>query len=144
MNVEYYLFTKEDPVTKLKAMAKGLSIRSKMKVAPHIRSCESFMRKSKRFRDLINQETAMSEIIGSIFVLFFEEKIDKRKFMSIPRDASTDFLVFFGTCVGAMDDKYIKKAQKIIISLSEDINYFVRAFHNIRLAQGEIDKLKKS
>jgi len=144
MNVEYYLFTKEDPIIKLRAKAKGLSIRSKMKVAPHIRSCESFMRKSKRFRDLINQETALSEIIGSIFVLFFDEKIDKRKFMSIPRDTSTDFLVFFGTCVAAMDDKYIKKAQKIIISLSDDINYFVRAFHSIRLAQGEIDKLKKS
>ena len=144
MNLEYYLFTKEDPIVKLKASAKGLSIRSKMKVAPHIRSCEAFMRKSKTFREFINMETPLSEIVGSVFVLFFDDKIDKTKFMSIPRDPSADFLMYFGKCMNKLDDKYMKKAQKFIISQSDDINYFIRAFHNIRLAQGEIDKLKKS
>jgi len=144
MNLEYYLFTKEDPIAKLRAAAKGLSIGSKMKVAGKIRQCEAHMRKSRKFRTFINLENPLSDIVGSVFVLFFDEKIDKNQFMAIPRDPGTDFLLYFGGTVGNMDDKYIKKAQKIIISQSEDINYFIRAFHSIRLAQGEIDKLKNS
>lgn len=144
MKLEYFIFTKEDPIIKLKSEAKSLSIGSKFKVAPHIKKCEAMMRKCKNFREVLLDDNPLSELVGSSFVMFFDNEIDKDRFVVIPRNACIDFLMFFGSSLGNRDDKYIKKAQEIIVSLGSEINYFIRAFHSIRTAQGEIDKLKKT
>ena len=76
------------------------------------------------------------------FASFFGEKIDKNVFLAIPRDPAYDFLRYINNTPLNEDDKYMKKVTALILSHSESINAFVKAFLSIRLAQGELDKLK--
>ena len=40
-----------------------------------------------------------------------------------------------------LDDKYLKKVNTLICNNSNSIDYFIKAFLSIRLAQGELNKL---
>ena len=42
------------------------------------------------------------------------------------------------------DDKYMKKVTNLILANSDSIDAFVKAFHSIRIAQGEITKLQSA
>ena len=143
LDYEYSLFTKEDPIKLLRDDAKRLSIPKKFKIAPHIRRAEALVKQASKFRDIIIDENNSNNIVlGYTFASFFGEKIDKNVFLAIPRDPAYDFLRYINNTPLNEDDKYMKKVTALILSHSESINAFVKAFLSIRLAQGELDKLK--
>jgi len=144
---EYYLFTKEDPLKSIKDDAKGLSMARKMKLGPSIRRSEMFIRKSKDFRTILQSEEAdLAGVIGAAFALYFDNKVDKGRFVAIPRDCGLEFLAYFNHFIerstGNMDDKYIKKANSLILRYSESIDSFVKAFHSIRSTKTQLNKLQ--
>lgn len=143
LDFEYSLFTAEDPIKLLKSHAKSLPIHRKFKAAPYIRRAEALVRKSQKFRDIIVDENNPNNIaIGFTFASYFGDVIDKHRFLAIPRDVSFDFLGYVNKVYPSDDDKYMRKVTALILSHSESIDAFVKAFLSIRQAQGELDKLK--
>lgn len=146
MNVEYYLFSKEDPIQKLNALAKGLPIHKKMKIAPYIRRAKALVKSSDSFRTILGAEdNTFDGFIGTLFVLYFEQKVDKKGFVVVSRDPSFDFISFVNKFSGQLDitDKYIHTATTKILANAKAIDSFIKAFMSIRLAQGEMNKLMK-
>lgn len=146
MNVEYYLFSNEDPIQKLNALAKRLPIHKKMKVAPYIRRAKALAKSSDSFRTILSaDENTLDGFIGTLFVLYFEEKVDKKGFVVVSRDPSYDFLKFITKVSSQLDitDKYIHNATTKILANAKAIDSFIKAFMSIRQAQGELNKLMK-
>jgi hypothetical protein len=145
IQTEYYMFTKENPCERIKDYAKKLSLAKKWKIAPHIRRAEALVRKSQKFRDIIcDEENQYNHIVGLMFSAYFGEKIDKYKYTAVPRDISFDFLGYIKNHPISDDDKYMKKVTTLILSHSDQIDAFVKAFLGIRLAQSELDKLQSN
>ena len=146
-NCEYVLFTKEDPIAMLKSASSDLSIPKKIKIAAHIRRASAAMRKCKKFRDIITSEdTVIHTDISSSFTNYFENKIDNGAFIAIPNNTAEEYVQFLEKhyATNASSDKYIEKITKVILYHSDYIDAFVKAFLSIRLAQGELDKLKSN
>ena len=144
---EYYLFTKEDPLKPIKDEAKKLSMPRKIKFGPQLRRTEVLIKKSKDFRTiLLNDEADLANVIGAAFMLYFDAKIDKGRLVAIPRDCSIEFMAFFNhfckSKVENMDDKYMKKANSLILKYSESIDFFIKAFHSIRTIKTQLNKLQ--
>lgn len=142
-DIEYALFTTEDPIKLLKDAGKKLSITNKFKYAPHIRRASAMVAKSKKWRDLLtNDKNPVYDSIATAFATYFGLKLDKSTFFAIPRDITLDFIKFINENATGVDDKYMKKVNALIIAHSDYIDAFVKAFLSIRLAQGELDKLQ--
>lgn len=144
MDLEYYLFSQEDPIERMKEMAAPLNKYRKAKVAPYIRRAEAMVRKCEPFRKLLMAEDQMSDIISTSFVMFFDSKIVRSNFLVIPKDPSFEFVKYVSGLMAngiLLDDKYLKKANTIILNNSDAIDAFVKAFLSIRLAKSELDKL---
>ena len=147
MNFEYYLFSKDDPISHLKDYAKDLSLAQKRKVSSYIKRAEALTKKVQKFRDFLLDEELLNDIISSTFLLYFDNHINKTKYICIPRDASVDFKNFFRSMIAPgldIGDKYVKKAEYLIALHAESIDPFIKAFLSIRIAQSEIAKLKSS
>lgn len=146
-NCEYFLFTKEDPIAKLVDDAKEISLHKRWKAATYIRRAIAAMRKCKKFRDIItSEESVMHTDIGTSFIEYFDAKVDSGKFIAIPNDVAKDYVTFLETHYKSSitSDKYMEKITKVILYHSDYIDAFVKAFLSIRLAQGELDKLKSN
>ena len=146
-NCEYVLFTKNDPIEMLKSSASTLSIPRKLKIASYIRRAQVAMRKCKKFRDIITSEDSVIHTdIGSSFTNYFETKIDNGTFIAIPNNTAEEYVSFLEKYYKSSitSDKYMEKITKIILYHSDYIDAFVKAFLSIRLAQGELDKLKSN
>jgi hypothetical protein len=154
LDFEYALFTKEDPIKLLKDAASKLPIHKKFKIAPHIRRASAAVNKCKKFRDIITSEDNLFGIdIGSSFASYFGKKVDKGTFLVVPKSAAKEYIEFLETnfkenaksnYYGISTDKYIKIITTVIFDNSDYIDAFVIAFLSIRLAQGELDKLKSN
>ena len=143
LDFEYCLFTSEDPIEKLKSEAKSLPFHKKLKIAPYIRRAQSLTTKCKKFRDIIIDENNTNNIaLGFTFASYFGEKLDKHQYLCIPSDVPWDYLSYVKDVGVVEDDKYMKKVTALILSHSDSIDAFVKAFLSIRLAQGKLDKLK--
>jgi len=143
LDYEYTLFTKDDPIAQLKSEAKSLPFHKKLKIGPYIRRAEALTKKSKKFRDIITDETNNNNIlVGYTFASYFGEKLDRHQFLAIPRDVSYDFIKYMNNSSVKDDDKYMRRVTSLILAHSDSIDAFVKAFLSIRLAQGELDKLK--
>ncbi len=147
MNPEYSLFTKENPCDALRAMCKGMSIPRKLKIAPYIRRADAQVRKAQSFRDILNDEDSlMSDVIASAFVLYFDKKVDRNGFVAIAQDPTYEFITFIDKLVDdgmKMDDKYIKNVHNMIVRQSDSIDAFIKAFISVRQASRELKKLLK-
>jgi len=142
-DIEYSLFTTEDPIKLLKKSASSLPIHKRFKIAPIINKSKALTKKAKPFRDIILDETTPNGmLIGYMFASYFGEKIDKHKYLSIPKDTAMDFLIYLGNSGIERDDKYMRKVVKLIVAHSESIEAFIMAFLSIRQAQGELNKLQ--
>lgn len=147
MNPEYSLFTKEDPCEALRAMAKGLSIKKKWKIAPFIRRADAQVRKAKPFRDILTDEdNLLYDSIASAFVVYFDQKVDRRGFVAIASDPAYEFTKFIDCLTKdgmRIDDKYREKITGAIARQSDSIDAFIKAFISVRLATRELKKLLK-
>lgn len=147
MNPEYSLFTKENPCDALRAMAKGMPINRKWKIAPYIRRADAQIRKAKSFRDILNDEdNLLYDTIASAFVVYFDQKVDRRGFVAIASDPGYDFIKFIDSLVKdgmKIDDKYRERIVCLIAKQSDSIDAFIKAFISIRLATRELKKLLK-
>ena len=81
MNPEYSMFTEEDPTKVLKSLAKQLPLHKRWKIAPHIRRADAMVKKSQKWRDVISSDAFLDEVVASAFVLYFDQKVDKNKFI---------------------------------------------------------------
>jgi len=152
LDFEYALFTKEDPIKLLKDVASKLPFHKKIKIAPHIRRASAAVGKCKKFRDIVtNNDNVIYNDIGSTFARYFGKKIDRGQFMSLPKYTTKEYVEYMASSCGDIitpdkirDDKYMESITKIILSHSDYIDAFVKAFLSIRLAQGELDKLKSN
>jgi len=145
LDYEYAVFTKEDPIKLLKDGCKGLSLLKRHKISPYIRRSEALLKKAQKFRDIITDEYVQNNmLLGYMFAAYFGEKLDKHKYLSIPRDVSYEFIRYLSKSEISKDDKYMKNATNIILAHSDSIDAFVKAFLSIRHAQGELDKLQSA
>ncbi len=152
LDFEYALFTKEDPIKLLKGEASKLSLRKKIKIAPHIRRASAAVNKCKKFRDIVtSNDNLIYNDIGSSFARYFGNKIDKGRFISLPKYTSKEYVEYMASSCGDIitadkirNDKYMESITKIVLTHSDYIDAFVKAFLSIRLAQGELDKLKSN
>ena len=148
METGYYLFTGEDPIEKLIASAKTVPMTRRWKAAQSITRAKALVRKAKPFRDFINRDDEqISALVGLTFCQYFDQYIDKGKFVAIPKDPSYDFVKYMGGLLkhGAkLDDKYLKKAVNLVLSYSDAIDAFVKAFHSIKMAEDMVNKLQTS
>ena len=145
-DLEYYMFSNEDPIAKLKDLAMPLNVSKKRKIAPYINRANAMLRKSQAFREMILNEPndEIIEIMSSTFVLYFDACVDKGKFISIAQDPAFEFVKYVSGLMAngiRLDDKYLKKVNTLICNNSNSIDYFIKAFLSIRLAQGELNKL---
>ena len=101
------------------------------------------VRKCKPFRDVLFKGDDFSEMVATSFVIYFDQKVSRGKFVAVARDPSFDFKYVSGMMGGRklVDDKYLKKVNTFIINKSDAIDAFIKAFISIRLAKAEIDKL---
>ena len=149
LEMEYHLYLDGNPIQTLKDEASKLTLSQKRVIGPYIRRAESFIKRSEPFRKLLrldNGEDKILDLIGIVWAQYFEHKINKGKYMVIPKDVSMDFIEYFGMMAQKdkfPDDKYIKKAQSIILSHEKSIDSFIKAFHSIRLANDKYLSLKK-
>ena len=149
IELEYHLYLGGNPIQTLKDDASKLTLSQKRVIGPYIRRAESFIKRSEPFRKLLRLDTGEDKIldaIGIVWAQYFEHKINKGKYMVIPKDASMDFMEYFGSMAQKdkfPDDKYIKKAQRIILAHAKSIDSFIKAFHSIRLANDKYLSLKK-
>ena len=152
LDFEYALFTKEDPIKLLKDASSKLPIHKKFKIAPHIRRASAAVNKCKKFRDIItDSDNVIFNDIGSTFARYFGRKIDRGQFMSLPKHTTKEYVEYMASSCGDIitpnkisNDKYMESITKTILSHSDYIDAFVKAFLNIRLAQSELDKLKSN
>ena len=145
LEFEYSLFTTEDPISKLKSVAKRLPIQKKFKLAPHIRRAAGLVKQSKKFRDIITDDKSIvSLFIGLSFASYFDEKLDKDRFILIPRNITEDYIQYVLNGPNGEDDKYMKQVINLIRAHKREIDSFVKAFLSIRVAQGELDKLQSA
>ena len=145
LDFEYGLFSGEDPIAMLKKETKGLPIHRKMKAAPYIRRAAALYKQCKVFRDIIRDDNNPNNMmIGLTFSAFFGDNIDKGFFMVIPRNIVYDYITYFTRNATVQDDKYMRTVTNLILSHSDSIETFVKAFHSIRIAQDKIDKLKSA
>lgn len=149
MEAAYSLFTEYDPISILKRKAKDISLFKRRKIAPYIRRAESLTKKSEPFRKLVrDEENAVYNVIGLSFAQYFDDYINKNENMIlIPREPAIHFLSYFNNMISPVaknDDKYMTRASSIIASHSSSIDAFLKAFHSIRMAEKELDKLKVS
>ena len=105
------------------------------------------IRKSKDFRTVLQCENAdLATVIATVFTLYFDSMIDKGKLVAIPSDPGLEFLSFFekfcSSNVKTADDKYMKKANSLILRYSESIDSFIKAFHSIRNTKAQLNKLQ--
>ena len=148
LELEYHLYLDGNPIQTLKDDASKLTLAQKRVIGPYIRRAESFIKISEPFRKLLRLDDGKDKLldaIGVVWAHYFEHKINK-KYMVIPKDASLDFMEYFGSMAQKdkfPDDKYIKKAQRIILSPEKSIDAFIKAFHSIRLANDKYLSLKK-
>ena len=82
--------------------------------------------------------------ICTLFMMYFDSKVDKGNLMYIPKDPGLEFQMYFLAMSNNPDDKYIKRSRSLIRSYSESIDYFVKAFLSIRIAKEEYKKIKAS
>ena len=147
LDFEYALFTKEDPIKLLKDAGSTLSIPRKVRYAPHVRRAQALVKKSQKFRDIITSERDLvGTVIGSTFSAYFGNKLDRGLYLAIPSDISKDYIEFIEVACKdfKISDKYMEGIIKVILHHSDYIDAFVKAFLSIRLAQGELDKLKSN
>lgn len=145
LEFEYSLFTTEDPISKLKSVAKRLPIHKKFKLAPHIRRAAGLVKQSQKFRDIITDDKSIvSMFIGLSFATYFDEKLDKDRFILIPRNVTEDYIQYVLNGPNGEDDKYMKQVTNLIRANRKGIDSFVKAFLSIRVAQGELDKLQSA
>ena len=147
LDYEYALFTAEDPIKLLKDAGSELSIPKKIKYASHIRRAEVLVKKSKKFRDIMNRsKNPVYEVIRTTFTSYFGRKLDKGIYFAIPTNITDEYIGYLEAfCKGFVaSDKYMESLIKVILYHSDDIDAFVKAFLSIRLAQGELDKLKSN
>ncbi len=147
LDFEYALFTKEDPIKLLKDAGSDLSIPRKLKYAPHVRRAQALVKKSKKFRDIITSENNLpSTVIATTFSAYFGNKLDRGLYLAIPSNVTKDYIEFIEVACKdfKITDKYMKSIIKVILNHSDYIDAFVKAFLSIRLAQGELDKLKSN
>ncbi len=147
LDFEYALFTKEDPIKLLKDASSKLPIHSKFKIAPHIRRASAAVNKCKKFRDIVTSEDNVVCIdIGTTFASYFGRKVDKGIYLAIPKSAAKEYIEFLeASCKDTIkSDKYMESITKLLLYHSDYIDAFVKAFLSIRLAQGELDKLKSN
>jgi len=152
LDFEYALFTKEDPIKLLKDSASKLPLHKRAKIAPYIRKANASVVKCKKFRDIITSDDRfVFGDIGDTFTRYFGSKIDKGPFLALPNKITVDYVYFLSTSCSDIlskdkfnNDKYMERIVNVILSHSDHINAFVRAFLNIRIAQGELDKLKSN
>lgn len=150
LDYEYCLFTREDPIELLKGAASKLPLHKKFKIAPHIRRAQASVKKCEKFRNIITDDSSdIFNDIGSTFARYFGMKVDKGQFLAIPKCAYREYVEFMASSCGDIitpnkisNDKYMESITKLILLHSDHIDAFVKAFLNIRLAQGELDKLK--
>jgi hypothetical protein len=148
LELEYHLYLDGNPIQTLKDDASKLTLAQKRVIGPYIRRAESFIKISEPFRKLLRLDDGKDKLLDAIGVAwahYFEHKINK-KYMVIPKDVSLDFMEYFGSMAQKdkfPDDKYIKKAQRIILSHEKSIDAFIKAFHSIRLANDKYLTLKK-
>lgn len=143
LDFEYALFSGDDPIALLKSEASKISIHKRFKIAPYIRRASALCRQSKKFADLIRDDVNPNNtMIGITFCAFFGDFIDKGGFVVISRDVARDYASYVKKRANVGDDKYMKRMTNLILAHSDQINAFVKAFHSVRVAQGEIDKLK--
>ena len=146
MDLEYYMFSHEDPIAKLKDLAMPLGVAKKRKVSPYINRANAMVRRAQPFREMILNEpdNEIIEIMASSFVLYFDACVDKGKFLSIAKDPAFEFVKYVSGLMKngiRLDDKYLKKVNTLICNNSDSIDYFIKAFLSIRLAQGELNKV---
>ena len=147
LDFEYALFTKEDPIKLLKDASSKLPIHKKFKIAPHIRRASAAVNNCKKFRDIVAiEDNPVCNDIGSTFASYFGQKVDKGIYLAIPKSAAKEYVEFLeSSCKDTIrSDKYMESITKLILYHSDHIDAFVRAFLSIRLAQGELDKLKSN
>ena len=148
LELEYHLYLDGNPIQTLKDDASKLTLAQKRVIGPYIRRAESFIKISEPFRKLLRLDDGKDKLldaIGVVWAHYFEPKIIKN-YIVIPKDASLDFIEYFGSMAQKdkfPDDKYIKKAQRIILSHEKSIDAFIKAFHSIRLANDKYLSLKK-
>ena len=144
MELEYYLFSQEDPIETLKLLTAPMSVYRKRTVAPLIRRAEAMVKKCKPFREVLFKGDDFSEMVATSFVLYFDQKVSRGKFVAVAKDPSFEFVKYVSGMMGGrklVDDKYLKKVNSFIINKSDAIDAFIKAFISIRLAKAEIDKL---
>ena len=141
-NYEYALFTEDDPLKMLRDDAKGLKFFQKTKLAPYIRRAEQSSRKAKDWCYFMTNRSDAG--ICTLFMMYFDSKVDKGNLMYIPKDPGLEFQMYFVAMTNNPDDKYIKRSRSLIRSYSESIDYFVKAFLSIRIAKEQYKKIKAS
>ena len=141
-NYEYALFTEDDPLKMLRDDAKGLKFFQKTKLAPYIRRAEQASRKAKDWCYFMTNRADAG--ICTLFMMYFDSKVDKGNLMYIPKDPGLEFQMYFVAMSNNPDDKYIKRSRSLIRSYSESIDYFVKAFLSIRIAKEQYKKIKAS
>ena len=145
LDFEYGLFSGEDPIALLVKDARSIPFQRRWKAASSIRRAKALYSQSKKFRDIIRDDKNPNNMmIGLTFSAFFGETIDRGGFMVLPRSVTYEYLRYMAKAADVGDDKYMKKVTNLILAHSDSIDAFVKAFHSIRIAQGEIDKLKSA
>lgn len=143
--IEYGLFSGEDPIAMLVKEAKKVPLHRRWKIAPYINRAKALIHKAKKFRDIIlDDKNPNNMLIGLTFTAYFGQSIDKSGFMVLPRNISYEYLRYMNKAADVGDDKYMKKVTNLILANSDSIDAFVKAFHSIRIAQGEITKLQSA
>ena len=146
LEVEYFVFSHEDPIAKLKDFASVLPVGKKRKISPYINRASAMLKKAQPFRELLINEpnNEIVEILASCFVLYFDAFVDKGKFVAVSKDPAFEFVKYVSGLMSTgvrLDDKYLKKVNHLICSNSDYIDAFVKAFLSLRIAQGELNKL---
>ena len=122
---EYYLFTEQDPIDCLKDLGKKNSIHKKVAYARDMRRASALTNKCAKFRDIVVKKNDLcSDIVGTAFSLYFDEKVDRKGFIVVPRDPAEDFSHYISTAIIgglALDAKYIQKVKNIIFKYSEQL-----------------------
>ena len=147
MELEYLMFSQENPVDMLKDLATTLNLSRKRKVAPHIRRTEALIRNAQPFLKILMSEAEIHDVIATSFVMYFDRKVSRGNFIAIARDPSFEFVKFISGLMKdgvKLEDKYLRRANTIILNNSDAIDAFIKAFMSIRQTKGELDKLLSS
>ncbi len=146
LDLEYYVFSHEDPIEHLKTAAGMLPIGKKRKISPYIRRADAMLKKADPFREMLinDKNNEIAEILASCFVLYFDAYVDKGRFVAVAKDPAFEFVKYVSGMMGTgvrLDDKYLKKVNTLICRNADYIDAFIKAFLNLRIAQSELTKL---